>query len=118
MNSFLRMISRCSIWGRNRVKPYDAVVASYSLVMIRYLFLVFVLRKYHRTVPLGPLFRELAETHLQLVMMETMWCHIKDILILSSDLLLADIEPDMFLHFLDIVEDAILMQVEKATEKL
>jgi IS4 transposase len=104
--------------GKEQSETFDAVVASYSLVMIRYLLLVFILRKYQRTVPLGPLFRELAETHLQIVMMETMWCHIKDILILSSDLLLADIEPDIFLHFLDIVEDAILMQVEKATAKL
>lgn len=104
--------------GKEQSETFDAVVASYSLVMIRYLLLVFILRKYHRTVPLGPLFRELAETHLQLVMMSTMWGHIKDILILSSDLLLADIVPDRFLHFLDIVEDAILMQVEKATAKL
>jgi hypothetical protein len=47
-----------------------------------------------------------------------MWGHIKDILILSSHLLLAEIEPDSFLHFLDIVEDAILMQVQGATAKL
>ena len=104
--------------GKEQSETFDAVVASYSLVMIRYLLLVFILRKYRLTVPLGQLFRELAETHLQLVMMETMWGYIKDILILSSDLLLGEIEPDRFLHFLDIVEDAILMQVQGATAKL
>ncbi|HOR87184.1 MAG TPA: hypothetical protein PLL98_11970 [Bacillota bacterium] len=75
--------------------------------------LVFILNKYRQTVLLGPLFRELTETHLQLVMMETMWGYIKDILILSSNLFLEEIEPDRFLHFLDIVEDAMLMQMEK-----
>lgn len=59
--------------GKEQSETFDAVVASYSLAMIRYLLLIFILRKYHRTVPLGPLFRELAETHLQLIMMETMW---------------------------------------------
>jgi hypothetical protein len=104
--------------GKEQSETFDAVIASYSLVMIRYLLLVFILRKYHRTVPLGPLFRELAQTHLQLIMMETMWGYIKGILILSSDLLLEEIEPDRFLHFLDIVEDAILMQMQGASAKL
>jgi hypothetical protein len=104
--------------GKEQSATFDAVVASYNLVMIRYLLLVFILRKYHRTVPLGPLFRELAETHCQLVMMESMWGAIKDVLILSSDLLLKEIDPDSFLHFLDIVEDAILMQVQRATAKV
>jgi hypothetical protein len=104
--------------GKEQSETFEAVVASYSLVMIRYLLLVFILRKYHRTVPLGPLFRELAETHLQLIMMETMWGYVKEILIMSSHLLLVEIEPDRFLHFLDIVEDAILMQVQGTTAKL
>jgi len=51
-------------------------------------------------------------------MMESMWGAIKDVLILSSDLLLKEIDPDSFLHFLDIVEDAILMQVQRATAKV
>ena len=89
--------------GKEQSETFDAVVASYSLVMIRYLLLIFILRKYHRAVPLGPLFRELQEAHLQLIMMETMWGHIKDIMIQSSHLLLGEIEPDSFLHFLDIV---------------
>ena len=104
--------------GKEQSETFEAVVASYSLVMIRYLLLAFILRKYHRTVPLGPLFRELQETHAQLIIMETMWGYIKDILILSSHLLLGEIEPDRFLHFLDIVEDAILMQAKGATAKL
>jgi hypothetical protein len=104
--------------GKEQSETFEAVVASYSLAMIRYLILIFILCKYHRAVPLGPLFRELAETHIQLILMETMWGYIKSILILSSDLLLEEIEPDRFLHFLDIVEDAILMQVQGATAKL
>jgi hypothetical protein len=37
---------------------------------------------------------------------------------MSSTLFLAEIEPDKFLRFLDIVEDAILMQVQETTAKL
>jgi len=37
---------------------------------------------------------------------------------MSNHLLLVEIGPDRFLHFPDIVEDVILMQVPDATEKL
>jgi hypothetical protein len=63
-------------------------------------------------------FKDLVETHLKLIMVETMWGYIKQIMIMSSTLFLAEIEPDKFLRFLDIVEDAILMQVQETTAKL
>jgi hypothetical protein len=50
--------------------------------------------------------------------MNTIWSSIKEVLILSSGLFLTEIDSDRFLSFLDIVEDAILMQVEKASAKL
>jgi len=42
----------------------------------------------------------------------------KEVLILSSGLFLTEIDPDRFLRFLDIVEDAILMQERKTSAKL
>ena len=104
--------------GKEQSESFDAVVASYSLVIIRYLLLVHILHKYRCSGSLGPLFKELVEIHLKLVMAETIWGYIKQIMIMSSSLFLADIEPDKFLHFLDIVEDAILTQVREATAKL
>jgi SRSO17 transposase len=104
--------------GKEQSESFDAVVASYSLVMIRYLLLVHILHKYRCPGSLGPLFKDLVETHLKLIMVETMWGYIKQIMIMSSTLFLAEIEPDKFLRFLDIVEDAILMQVQETTAKL
>lgn len=104
--------------GKEQSVAFDAIVACYSLVMIRYLLLVYILHKYHASRSLGPVFRDLVETHLQLVMMESVWGYIKEILTLSSTLFLADIEPDRFLHFLDIVEDALLTKAQEATAKV
>jgi hypothetical protein len=47
-----------------------------------------------------------------------MWGYIKQVMIMSNTLFLAEIEPDKFLHFLHIVEDAIPMQVQETTAKL
>ncbi len=35
--------------GKEESKTFDAIVASYKLVMIRYLLLNFILQKYHPT---------------------------------------------------------------------
>jgi hypothetical protein len=51
-------------------------------------------------------------------MMNTLWSSIKQVLILSSGLFLTEIEQDRFISFLDIVEDAMLMQVQKTSAKL
>ena len=104
--------------GKEQSETFDAVVASYSLVMIRYLLLVSILHKYQQPASLGPVFRELAEMHAKLVMLEPIWSHIKEIMTVSSGLFLAEIEPDKLLRFLDIIEDVLFNQIEKATAKL
>jgi len=104
--------------SKEQSETFDAVVACYSLVMLRYLLLVYILNKYHFTCPIGPLFRDLVENHLQLTTAEKMWAYIKELMITSSELFWPEMEPDKFLHLLDIVEDAITNQVQILTAKL
>ena len=59
--------------GKEKCETFDAIVACYSIVMIRYLLLVYILNKYHLAGPMGPLFRDLVESHLQLALAEKMW---------------------------------------------
>jgi IS4 transposase len=63
--------------GKEQSETFDAIVACYSLVMIRYLLLVYILNKHNLTGPIEPLFRDLIETHLQLYMAEKVWAYIK-----------------------------------------
>jgi hypothetical protein len=104
--------------GKEQSETFDAVVACYSLVMLRYLLLVYILNKSQLTGPIGPLFRDLAESHLQLAAAEKMWAYIKELMITSSQLFWPEMEPDRFLHLLDIIEDAITNQVQILTAKL
>jgi len=104
--------------GKEQSETFDAVIAAYGLVVVRYLILVYILNKYHSGTSCGPLFRELVKTHCELIMMNTIWSSIKEVLILSSGLFLTEIDSDKFLSFLDIVEDAILIHEQKISAKL
>jgi len=104
--------------GKEQSETFDAVVACYSLVLMRYLLLVYILNKYQLSGPIGPLFRDLVESHLQLYLAEKMWTYIKELMITSSQLLCSEMEPDKFFQLLDIVEDAITNQVRILTAKL
>ena len=67
---------------------------------------------------MGPLFRDLVETHLQLYMAEEVWAYIKELMITSSQLFWPEMEPDKFLHLIEIVEDALSNKLQKLTAKL
>jgi IS4 transposase len=104
--------------GKEQSETFDAVLACYSLVMIRYLLLVYILHKYQLTGPMGPLFRDLSELYLQLYLTEKVWAYIKELMIVSSELLWPQMEPDKFIHLIEIVEHAILNQLAELTAKL
>lgn len=94
-------------------------VASYSMVMIRYLLLVYILYKRNPIgSPIGPLFRKLSDT-LQLCAVEKIWDHIKELMITSTELISHEINPDIILHLIDIIEEAIIIrQVQLLPAKL
>jgi len=86
--------------------------------MIRYLLLVYILSKHRFEVPIGPLFREMVEIHLQLYYMAEIWEKVKELMIVSSPLVLPEMEPEKFLQLIDIVENLIMEQMTITTAKL
>lgn len=104
--------------GKGQSETFDAVVAWVSIVMIRYLLLVYILAKWQITGPIGPLFQELAYEHLQIAMAHTLWSRIREIFLLSSQLLWADSEVENILYLIDIVETSIFRGNTKTSAKL
>lgn len=104
--------------GKGQSETFDAIVAWVSIVMIRYLLLVYILAKRQITGPIGPLFQELAYEHLQIAVIHSLWTRIREIFMLSSQLLWADSESENILYLIDLVEDSILGCNPKACAKL
>lgn len=94
--------------GKGQSETFDAVVAWASIVMIRYLILVYILAKRHFTGPIGPLFQDLAREHLQLALVQSLWTRIRQILMLSSQLFCSNSEPEEFFYLLDLIENSLL----------
>ena len=104
--------------GKEQSNTFDAAVACYSMVMIRYLLLVYIIAKRRLKGPIGPLFRELSDDHTLLWVAEKLWTNVKELIIRSSHILCYKIEPDIVLHFIDIVEDTIIKQSRLLSAKL
>src|SRR5512138_1530534 len=90
--------------GKGQSETFDAVVAWASIVMIRYLILLYILVKRQLTGPIGPLFQELARDHLQLALIQSLWTRIRQILMLSSQLFSTNSESEEFFYLLDALE--------------
>lgn len=104
--------------GKEQSNTFDALIACYSLVMIRYLILVYILGKRRLTGPVGPLFRQMSDDQSLLVMAQALWANVKELIIRSSDVLCYKIEPDLLLHFIDIIEDTLIRHTRIASAKL
>jgi len=92
--------------GKGQSETFDAVVAWTSIVMIRYLLLVYILAKRQIIGPIGPLFKELAHEHLQLVFIQLLWERFRQILMLSSQLFSPDHDPEELFYLLDVLENS------------
>jgi hypothetical protein len=53
-----------------------------------------------------------------LMMAQSLWANVKELIIRSSDVLCYKIEPDILFHFIDIIEDTIIRQTRLASAKL
>jgi len=104
--------------GKEQSNTFDAAVACYSMVMIRYLLLVYILNKRMLNGPIGPLFREISDENQLLSMAGKLWACIKELIIRSSHVISYKIEPDVVLHMLDIIEDSIVKPLNLSTAKL
>ena len=104
--------------GKEQSETFDAMIACYSLVMIRYLLLIYITNKYSHKGPIGPLFRVLTESHLQLSQTKAVWVYVKELLILSSQLLWLDSEIERLMELIDLIEISIDLSFQNVTAKL
>lgn len=104
--------------SKEQSNTFDALIACHSLVMIRYLLLVYILSKRRLSGPVGPLFRQLSDNQSLLAMAQSLWANVKELIIRSSDVLCYKIEPNTLFHFIDIIEDTIIRQTRIASAKL
>jgi hypothetical protein len=104
--------------AKEQSNTFDALIACHSLVMIRHLLLAYILEKRRLTGPVGPLFRQLADDQSMLMMAQSLWANVKELIIRSSDVLCYKIAPDTLFHFIDIIEDTIIRQTRIASAKL
>ena len=104
--------------GKEQSKTFDAVVASHSIVMIRYLLLIYIINKRRITGPVGPLFREIAEQQTFLVMAEKMWAFIKELFLKSSQVLLHEFKPNSVNHLIEFIEQYFIDQYGGLSAKL
>jgi hypothetical protein len=64
------------------------------------------------------LFRQLADDQSLLVMAQSLWANVKELIIRSRQVLYYKNEPDALLHFIDIIENTIITQTRMASAKL
>jgi len=104
--------------GKEQSSTFDAVIACYHLVMIRYLILVNIMNRLTLTGPIGPLFRDLVDDQLLHSTVEKLWSRIRELLIDSSRILLDEIEVESFLQLIEIVEEKIVSKQSNFPAKL
>ncbi|WP_435550711.1 transposase [Desulfobacterium sp. N47] len=104
--------------GSEQSNTFDAVIASYSLTMIRYLLLVYIFNKSKLLGPLGPLFRELSDDQIYFSMANKFWRNVKELIIMSSQLLSDEIDTNNILYILEVIENVLYNQLDYSTAKL
>ncbi len=104
--------------GKDQSNTFDAQVAANSLVMIRYLLIVYILSKRRIQGPIGPLFRQESERQSFLVFAKAIWDNVKELIFKSSDILSYKIDLDILFHVIDIIEDTVISQIQILSAKL
>lgn len=104
--------------GKDQSNTFDALIAANSLVMIRYLLIVYILSKRRLDGPIGPLFRQESDRQTFLVFAKAIWDNVKELIFRSSDILSYQIDLDILFHVIDIIENAIVGQIPILTAKL
>jgi hypothetical protein len=104
--------------GKEQSKTFDAAVAGYSVMMIRYLLLIYLMNNSRLIGPLGPLFRDVSDTELMLQVADQLWEQIKHAMLKSIDLFLNRIEYKYVIKLIDIIEDALFSFKEPLTAKV
>ncbi len=90
--------------GKGQSETFDALIAWTSIVVFRYLLLVYILSKRYSVGPIGPLFRYLAKEQLEMALIPVLWERLKQVLMVSSQLFSNKSQACMFFYLRDIAE--------------
>ena len=104
--------------GKGQSETFDALIAWTSIVMLRYLILVYILSKRYLVGPIGPLFRYLAKQQLELTVIPVIWTRLKQIMMVSSQVFSSDSDTEVFFYILDMIENILLNDNLLSTAKL
>lgn len=93
--------------GKEHNRNFDAVIAHCSFVLIRYNFLSFIIRVDTYREAIGTLFHELASDVIQKTVVGKLWDFFKNLLHLSSQLLLEEGQTDIAAKLTDYIDNII-----------
>jgi len=115
---YFKDIKQMLFLGHEQSRNFDALVACYSIVMVRYLLLVYILHKANGHGPLGPLFKDISNDLQFIQAAEYFWEQIKAILIISSALVFPTFEDTAIINLIDIIENVIASNLRFPSAKL
>ena len=104
--------------GKEQSKTFDAAIACHSIVMIRYLLLVYILNKRRVTASIGSIFEDMVDNHEPLLFAEKIWSYVKEQLLKSIKVLSYKIEVDVVIHLLEIIDGIIGREMKLSPAKL
>ena len=94
--------------GKEQSQTFDAAIASYSIVMIRYLLLVYILNKRCITGSIGSIFADVTDEHEMFLFTEKIWNYVKERLMKSMQVLSFTIDLNTLSVVLEMIDDIIV----------
>nr|CBX27804.1 hypothetical protein N47_C18620 [uncultured Desulfobacterium sp.] len=74
--------------------------------------------RFNKSKLLGPLFRELSDDQVYFSMANKFWRNVKELIIMSSQLLSDEIDTNNILYILEVIENVLYNQLDYSTAKL
>ncbi len=118
MEVFFKDAKQMLYMGKEQSKTFDAAIACYSIVMIRYLLLVYILNKRRLTGSIGSIFRTITDDQQSLLFAEKILNYVKAQLLKSMKLISYKIEIDVVMHLFDIIDDILTNKMKLLSAKL
>ncbi len=104
--------------GKEQSKTFDATIACHSIVMIRYLLLVYILNKRRLTGSIGSIFNDVVDKQEPLLFAEKIWSYVRDQLLKSIKVISYKIEIDNVMDLLEIIDGIVGRELSFVPAKL
>lgn len=104
--------------GKEQSKTFDATIACHSIVMIRYLLLVYILNKRRLTGSIGSIFNDVVDKQEPLLFAEKIWSYVRDQLLKSIKVISYKIEIDNVMGLLEIIDGIVGRELSFVPAKL